>query len=98
MASLFIRKYRTFECCKSAISRVPHTIEKIEPACRAYLQWTDPLPSIHFTLRRCSSIKEKLTHLLIVVVREVDVSCQTYGDDYWSSSPALSPSHLPMQY
>jgi hypothetical protein len=50
MASLFIRKYRTLGCCKSAISKVAHTIEKIEPACCAYLQWVDLLPSTHFIL------------------------------------------------
>ena len=32
--------------------------------------------------RSCSFIREQLTHLLVIVVREVDLSCQTYGDDY----------------
>ena len=39
-----------------------------------------------------SSIKEKRRYLLIAVVREVDLSCQTFGDNYLSSSPALSIS------
>jgi len=46
MASFFIGKYRTLGCCKPAIS-VAHTIEKMELACSAYLEKTDPLP-IHF--------------------------------------------------
>jgi len=50
--------------------------------------------------RACSSIKEKLTRLLIAVVREVDLSCQMYGDDYWSSSPGVSVSftHAALRY
>jgi len=74
MASLFISKYRT-RCCNPAISRVTHTIEKIEPAYSAYLEKTDPLPSIHFTLEIPQLYQGKLTHLLIVVVREVGLSC-----------------------
>jgi len=53
-----------------------------------YLTKTDPLASIHFTLSR-TSIKEMLTHFSILVVHEVE-SCQTHGDNYRSSSPALS--------
>ena len=34
-----------------------------------------------FPWRLRSSIKEKLKHFSIAVVREVDLSCQTYGDD-----------------
>jgi hypothetical protein len=34
--------------------------------------------------------REKLTHLLIMVIREAGLSCHTYGDDYGSSSSALS--------
>jgi len=71
MASLFIGKYRTFGGCKPAISRVAHAIEKIKPACSAYLERTDPLPSIHLPWRPRSSNKAKLIHVLIVVVREV---------------------------
>jgi hypothetical protein len=46
------------------------------------------------------SIKEQLAHFLIVVVCKVDLSCQTYGDDYRSSSPALSISftHAVLRY
>ena len=36
-----------------------------------------------------STINEKLTHSLIMAIREVGLSCQTYGHDYGSSSPAL---------
>jgi len=65
MALLFIGKYRTFGCCKPAISRVAHTIEKIEAVCGSYLVRTDPLPSI---LETWQFIKEKLIRLLIVVI------------------------------
>jgi len=65
MTLLFIGKYRTFGCCKPAISRVAHTIEKIEALCDAYLVRTDPLPSI---LETSQFIKEKLMRLLIVVI------------------------------
>lgn len=91
VASLFIGKYHTLGCDKPAISGVAHKIEKIEPASSAYLERADPLPSIHFTLSH-SSIKEKLTHFSIGGIREVELSCQTYGDDYWFSSPTLSVS------
>lgn len=57
----------------------------------------DVQPSLDFSYstvlrhqpRTCSSIREKLTHCSIVVVRKVDLSCQTYRDDYRSSSRAL---------
>ena len=79
MAPLVIGKYRTFGCCKPAISRMVHAIESIEPARGAYLQKTDPLSGIHFTLETPQLSQGKSP---IVIVRQVDLSCQTYGDDY----------------
>ena len=46
----------------------------------------------------CSFIREKLTHLLFVVISEVELSRQTYGDDYRPSSPALSFIHAVLRY
>ena len=55
-----------------------HTIEEMEPACSAYLERTNPVPIMRFTLEIRSSIEETLTHRLF----EVDLSYQMYGDDY----------------
>jgi len=73
-------------------------IEKIEPACSAYLERTDPLPNIHFNLEALQPYQGGLTHLSFVVVCEVDLSCQTYGDDYRPSSRALSFTHAVLRY
>jgi hypothetical protein len=85
-----------FSSASSALSGVanqlfqgwPIQFENIEPACGAYPEKTDPLPSIDFTLETPQLYQGKV----IMVMREVGLSCQTYEDDYGSSSPALSVS------
>ena len=77
MTSLFIRKYRT-RVLQTSDFEVAHMTEKIELACSAYFERTNPLPSIHCTMETLQLCQRKLTHLLIAVVPGVVLG----GDDY----------------
>ena len=89
MASLFIRKYRTRVLHTSYFESGPYDRENQASVQR--LPGEDLCSTKHpLYYGDSAALSRKLTHLLIAVVREGDLSCQTYGDDYPASSPSCS--------